>query len=135
MESRWLSEERGGDGEGGGQLSELKAARESYFMKNQLPLGLLLAGLVTGAVLASAAPLKFQMPLETAKFKPAPGVELATANCLLCHSAEYVATQPRLPRAFWAANLKKMREKYGAPIQPAQVDPLLDYLVANYGKQ
>ena len=83
--------------------------------------------------LVSGEPLQIELPPETASFKPAAGVELANAQCLVCHSVEYVATQPPFPRTFWAASVKKMREKYDAQIPDAQVEPLLDYLVENYG--
>ncbi|MBL9170517.1 MAG: cytochrome c [Verrucomicrobiales bacterium] len=74
------------------------------------------------------------LPPETAKLKAGPGVELATTHCLLCHSADYVSTQPRLTRAGWEASVKKMREKYGAPIPAGQVTNLVDYLTQVYGK-
>ena len=78
-------------------------------------------------------PLEIKLPPETASFKPAPGVEIANAHCLVCHSVEYVSTQPALPKTFWASSVKKMREKYGAEIPEQQVEPLLDYLVETYG--
>lgn len=80
-----------------------------------------------------AAPLKIELPPETASFKPDVGVEFANAQCLVCHSVEYVSTQPKKDRAFWAASVKKMQEKFGAPIPPEQVEPLADYLTKNYG--
>jgi len=80
-----------------------------------------------------AEPLKIELPPETSSFKTGPGVEIANAQCLVCHSVEYVATQPPFPRAFWASSIKKMREKYDAQIPEAQVEPLLDYLVERYG--
>jgi hypothetical protein len=86
-----------------------------------------------GCFWTAAAPVKFEMPPETAQFKPGAGMEIAKSQCLLCHSSEYVSMQPRLPRAFWEANIKKMREKYGAPIPSDQVEPLLKYLVGSYG--
>ncbi|HVY69585.1 MAG TPA: cytochrome c, partial [Verrucomicrobiae bacterium] len=82
----------------------------------------------------SAAPLKITLPAETAKFKESSGSELATGHCLLCHSADYISTQPRLPRATWRAIVVKMREKYGAPIAETQIDPIANYLARNYGK-
>ena len=84
-------------------------------------------------VLSRGEPLKIEMPPETSSFKPAAGVEIANAQCLVCHSVEYVTTQPPLSRTFWASSVKKMREKYAAQIPDAQVEPLLDYLVENYG--
>ena len=75
----------------------------------------------------------WQLPKETAKFKPGRGSELATSNCLLCHSADYVATQPQLTRTAWKAAVEKMRLKYGAPIATNKVEEIVDYLTATYG--
>jgi len=77
----------------------------------------------------------WKLPPETVKLKPGPGVELATGQCLLCHSADYIGTQPRLTRAGWEASLKKMKEKYGAPIPPDKTAALVDYLVTHYGRE
>jgi len=75
----------------------------------------------------------WRLPAETQKFKPGRGAELATANCLLCHSADYVSTQPALSRAAWKAAVEKMRVKYGAPIATNKVDGIADYLTTMYG--
>jgi hypothetical protein len=84
-----------------------------------------------------AADRPWKLPPETAKFKPAPGLgaALATTHCLLCHSADYISTQPPLDRAGWAASVTKMREKYGAPLPTNQVEVLVDYFVKTYGKE
>ena len=82
---------------------------------------------------ASAAQPKFEFPPEGGAFKPEAGVELAVAHCLLCHSAEYVSTQPPLPKAFWQANVEKMQHRFGAPIPAKDVEPLVAYLTTNYG--
>ena len=99
---------------------------------------LLLQLAAAGVVLLTArrspgAPVKIDLPPESGSFKPGPGAQIANAQCLVCHSVEYVVTQPPFPRAFWAANVKKMQEKFGAEIPDSQVGPLLDYLVENYG--
>ena len=80
-----------------------------------------------------AAPVKIELPPETSVFKPGPGADIANAQCLVCHSVEYVLTQPPLPRTFWASSVKKMREKYGSAIPEEQVEPLQDYLTQYYG--
>ena len=87
---------------------------------------------VTGTALVLAAE-KFQLPPETTKLKPGPGADLATAQCLLCHSADYISTQPRLTRAAWNAAVLKMKDKYGAPINTNTVPRLVDYLAKSYG--
>ena len=77
--------------------------------------------------------VKIELPPEKGAFKTGRGVELAQANCLICHSVEYVTSQPQFDRKFWEASVKKMREKYGAPITDEAVAALVDYLVATYG--
>ncbi len=80
-----------------------------------------------------AAPLKIELPAESAIFKTAPGAELAMGQCLTCHSAEYVGTQPTLSTAAWKAIVEKMQKKFGAPLPPGDVEALVDYLVKSYG--
>lgn len=88
----------------------------------------------TGAVTALAGGLKIALPTETATLKPGPGAELVGSQCLTCHSADYITTQPRdKPLAFWKAEVEKMKKVYGAPIADDQIDALSAYLARNYG--
>jgi hypothetical protein len=77
----------------------------------------------------------WELPLDEPQLKTAPGVEAVSANCQICHSADYVSTQPPLNRVAWTAIVQKMREKYGAPLPPGQTNEIIDYLAANYGKK
>lgn len=77
----------------------------------------------------------WKLPPETTKLERGPGVEVATAQCLLCHSADYIAIQPPLNRATWAATVTKMKDKYGAPILPDATNALVNYLVKTYGTE
>jgi len=86
---------------------------------------------LTSATIAADA---WKLPAETVKYKPGPGMELAIANCALCHSADYVSTQPRLSGAAWKATVEKMRSKYGAPISTNNVDAIVNYLSVAYGQ-
>jgi mono/diheme cytochrome c family protein len=72
-------------------------------------------------------PVKFELPRETETFKPGNGFEIANAQCLICHSADYVAIQPPMSRAFWKGSVQKMQQKYGAIIPDEQVEPLVGY--------
>jgi sulfite dehydrogenase len=83
---------------------------------------------------ALAAPLKITLPPEPLTLKEIPGAELAKSQCLICHSSEYMSSQPALPRAYWKGAVGKMQAKFGAAIAPEQVDPLVDYLVKAFGK-
>lgn len=93
--------------------------------------------LVTAAMLgggyALADTLSYELPDETAEFKPGPGVELAQANCVACHSADYINTQPpKKGHDFWEAEVKKMKNTYRAPIDDADIKGIADYLSATY---
>ena len=90
---------------------------------------------LTGS-LAAAEPAKtmaeFEWPVETGTYKPGKGVELAQALCTNCHSVDYVSTQPPMPRKFWDGVVKKMKEKYAAPL-PDDTTLLAEYLTREYG--
>jgi cytochrome c551/c552 len=94
-----------------------------------------IATCTTVAWLAFAVPVKIELPRETETFKPGNGFEIANAQCLICHSADYVAIQPPLSRAFWKSSVQKMQQKYGAVIPEEQVEPLVGYLVKTYGTE
>jgi hypothetical protein len=93
----------------------------------------LLLSLAALSVVALATD-EWTLPEEKPAFKTGAGAELVQSNCLVCHSSEYISTQPALTRDQWRASITKMQQKYGAPIAAEAVEPLLDYLVAGYGK-
>jgi mono/diheme cytochrome c family protein len=94
---------------------------------------LLLSLIVLAAATTLAGEVTITLPPETSTLKPGKGVELALANCLTCHSADYISMQPPMPKKFWEANVKKMIEKYAAPTPPEATAALADYLTATYG--
>jgi hypothetical protein len=60
-----------------------------------------------------------------------PGGDKAEAinnNCLACHSAGMVLTQPKLSRAQWQSEVDKMRRVYKAPIADEDVPAIIKYL-------
>ncbi|HVV41025.1 MAG TPA: cytochrome c [Nitrobacter sp.] len=82
-----------------------------------------------------ARPITYKLPDETAAFKPGPNLDVVKNNCTACHSADYISTQPRGPKFkkdFWKAEVTKMIKVYGAPIEDADVDKIVDYLAATY---
>lgn len=82
---------------------------------------------------AHAQPMTYQLPDETADFKPGPGVENAQNNCMTCHSADYISTQPpKKGEAFWSAAVNKMIKTYHAPIEESEIKAIVDYLSATY---
>jgi cytochrome c5 len=90
------------------------------------------------AIAANPAPpqgtVTIEMPSDTGpSFKPGPGAEAAQRYCLTCHSSAYVSIQPSLTTAQWTAEVKKMKNAYGAPIPDDQVSTLVAYLATEYG--
>lgn len=78
------------------------------------------------------------LPPETAAFEKSdlPGYALVQRNCLMCHSAQYVSSQPPgLSRAYWEATVKKMKTPFGAPYPEADAPAMVDYLVRTYGSE
>lgn len=62
--------------------------------------------------------------------RPFPGAaDAVNNNCLACHSAGMVLTQPHLSRADWQAEVDKMRNAFKAPVADADVPKIVDYLV------
>ena len=73
------------------------------------------------------------LPFGDRMFPAGPGSDAANGNCLACHSAGMVLNQPALSQAQWRAEVEKMRTAYKAPIDPKNVDAIVDYLVAIRG--
>jgi hypothetical protein len=59
-----------------------------------------------------------------------PGSDLLNGNCLACHSAGMVLTQPALSPMQWRTEVEKMRAAYKAPIDAKDIDTIVNYLVA-----
>jgi hypothetical protein len=68
------------------------------------------------------------LPFDTSMFPAGPGSDAARNNCLACHSAAMVLNQPALSKTQWRAEVEKMRASYKAPIDPKDVDTIVDYL-------
>ncbi len=73
------------------------------------------------------------LPPETGTYKNAPGIILVNAQCLTCHSVEYVQMQPPLSLKAWTAEVVKMQQKYGAPVPTNTIPDIAAYLAVNYG--
>jgi cytochrome c5 len=95
------------------------------------------------ALAACAAPLaadlsgtvKIDVPPETARFKPGPGMETAEKSCMMCHSVDYIYMQPPLTREQWHGEVMKMKKVYGALFPESDVDAIVDYLMSQNGKK
>jgi hypothetical protein len=104
------------------------------FAREKLGAGLLL--MVSGALCmsfgANAEPRTYELPPETVRLLPGPGVD-AAAPCTGCHSPDYIKTQPPgQGKAFWTATVNKMRKVFGAPVEEEDVAKVVEYLAATY---
>ena len=100
----------------------------------------LLAGILLGTALVpfagwAAGPSELKsvtvdLPAGDRMFPPGPGSDEINNNCLACHSAEMILTQPHLSRSQWQAEVDKMRNVYKAPVAAADIPAIVGYLSA-----
>ena len=79
-----------------------------------------------------------ELPPDGAQLKVSalPGYVAAKANCVACHSAEYMLYQPpTAPRPYWDAMVKRMKAVFKAPINDADMPAIIDYLARTYGNE
>jgi hypothetical protein len=68
------------------------------------------------------------------QLKQGAGLEKLEANCTGCHSLDYVPmNSPFLNPAGWDAEVAKMINAFGAPIEAADAKVIAEYLKSNYG--
>jgi hypothetical protein len=73
------------------------------------------------------------LPQYTPEIPGGPHLDTYRKECLICHSARYVAMQPRFPQGVWEKEVKKMVDAYGATISNAEQKEIVEYLVAVKG--
>ena len=70
---------------------------------------------------------------ETIQLTDAPGRDLTTGRCIICHSLEYIPSNaPAMNRAAWQKTIQKMKDRFGAPITDEEAKQILDYLDGSY---
>ena len=90
---------------------------------------IVIAAMTTALLAGSAAADE-----KTVQLKQAPGLDKVESGCSGCHSLDYVPmNSPFLAPAAWDAEVAKMINAFGAPIDPADAKTIADYLKSNYG--
>jgi hypothetical protein len=74
-----------------------------------------------------------ELPTSDISFPGGAAADAINANCLACHSAGMVLTQPDLAKAAWLAEVDKMIHTFKAPIDQGAVSAIVDYLSATKG--
>ena len=68
------------------------------------------------------------LPPDPLFFQPGPGQKIANTYCLICHSADYIYTQPLHSQEQWQSIVLKMKKAFGCPIPDDQIPVLGTYL-------
>jgi hypothetical protein len=85
------------------------------------------------ATLVELRSVRIDLPDSDRMFPDGPGSDAINNNCLACHSAGMVLSQPALSKQAWAAEVNKMIDNYKAPVAPEDVGPIVEYLTALKG--
>jgi len=85
------------------------------------------------AAVASGKVERITLPNYSGEVPKGPNVQVYEKDCLLCHSARYVTTQPAFSRSTWEKEVKKMVDAYGATVPESDQSKIVDYLVAVRG--
>jgi hypothetical protein len=107
-------------------------------MQRTIRLAAAAAALAFTTAFAVATPKTITLPPDGAVLRasPLPGYAKAQADCVACHSAEYMLYQPpNAGRAYWEAMTKRMKAVFNAPFDDADVPAIVDYLSATYGNR
>ena len=81
--------------------------------------------LAGGVTLTSVS---FTLPTSDREYPAGPHSDAINGNCLSCHSAGMVLTQPELSRAEWQGEVNKMVKVYKAPVSPEDAAAVVEYL-------
>ncbi len=96
-----------------------------------LAIVLLLMPLAVGAADQKTITLPPDNALAT--LAPGSGMEVARADCGVCHSTDYIVRQPRGDVKQWQAEVAKMIKVFGAPVSPENEKTIVEYLSSAYG--
>ncbi|BBA32078.1 sulfite:cytochrome c oxidoreductase subunit B [Methylocaldum marinum] len=70
---------------------------------------------------------------EPNELEPGAGRDSVMANCVMCHSVDYIAMHASfMKRADWRKTVDKMVSVMGAPIDQDDIPVIVDYLTKHY---
>jgi sulfite dehydrogenase (cytochrome) subunit B len=65
--------------------------------------------------------------------KPGPGQDVVSTSCSVCHTLNYIRMNSTfLSPDTWKAEVTKMRDAFGAPIDDDSANTIVNYLSTNY---
>ena len=96
-------------------------------------------GVVLGLALATAATaaaeerVSITLPPESVTLPAGPGMAVTETQCRMCHSLDYITTQPRGGAAQWQGVVTKMKNVYSVPLTEDESKAIVEYLASHYG--
>ena len=70
---------------------------------------------------------------DSIHLKDAPGRDATVSHCAICHSLDYLPMNAAvLDRGGWQKTVRKMIDRFGAPVTDAQAREIVDYLATHY---
>ena len=86
------------------------------------------------AMLLAVSPIVALADDASVPLLPGAGQETVERICSGCHTTSYIRMNaPFLSEAQWKAEVAKMRQVFGAPIEDDEAAEILAYLTAEYG--
>jgi hypothetical protein len=97
---------------------------------------LILSGTALAEQAASTSGMVHTIRLPEVKIdlKAGPGREKTAGYCSVCHSLDYITTQPAFAKEKWGEIVAKMVKVFGAPFPQDVAREITSYLGAAYGK-
>jgi len=74
-----------------------------------------------------------ELPKIAVELRAGDGKQTTERFCNICHSLEYITTQPPFSKVQWTATVTKMIKVMGAPIADEEAKTIINYLAAEYG--
>jgi cytochrome c5 len=96
---------------------------------------LLALGLALSIIGTAAAEdrVSITLPPDSVTLPAGPGMAVTETQCKMCHSLDYITTQPRGGTAQWQGVVTKMKNVYAAPLSEDEAKAIVEYLAAHYG--
>jgi len=93
------------------------------------------AALLTSALIAMQSMAVAKAGEETVKLKAVSGHELVTGRCAVCHSLDYIEMNAAvMDQAGWERTVRKMIDRFGAPISDEEAKQIVQYLGSQYSR-
>ena len=89
--------------------------------------------LLTVGTAAAEERVSITLPPESVTLPAGPGMAVTETQCRMCHSLDYITTQPRGGAAQWQGVVTKMKNVYAAPLSEDESKTIVEYLASHYG--